>query len=210
MPVKSVTPRQQDRRDRILECTRRQVARHGYDGLSMRELAVEADVSTATLYNLFTSKDELILAASEELLAGIEARVLTEARGLIKLIAGLEATADVIVANPNYAAAMGRMLFAADASAPVVKILMDEPRRRYVTQLMQMSEDGQLVSHVEIGKLARSLAGGSWSVILMWMKGFIALHDFKAEYVGETLAILLPWMPEPLQKNYRRQTGLVR
>ena len=34
--VRGITQRQQERRDRILECTRQQVARLGYDGVNLR------------------------------------------------------------------------------------------------------------------------------------------------------------------------------
>ena len=206
--MKAITPRQQDRRDRILECTRQQVARLGYDGVNMRELAVEADVSTATLYNLFNSKDELILAASEALLAGIAEQV--EGRGIERLINQLETTADVIISNPNYADAMGRMLFAAEASAPVVKMMMDNSRRGYETVLRQMQAEGELVDVVDIDKLARNLAGVIWSVNLLWMKGFIALHDFREEYVGMLISYLLPWLSEDVKTELLERTGLIR
>lgn len=206
--MKAITPRQQDRRDRILECTRQQVARLGYDGVNMRELAVEADVSTATLYNLFNSKDELILAASEALLTGIAAQV--EGRGISRLIFQLETTAEVIVSNPNYADAMGRMLFAAEASAPVVKMMIDNGRRGYEVVLRQMQEDGELVAGVDIEKLARNLAGVIWSVNLLWMKGFIALHDFKEEYIGMLVSFLLPWLSDDARRVYEGRSGLVR
>lgn len=209
MPImKAITPRQQDRRDRILEITRQQVAQLGYDGVNMRELAVEADVSTATLYNLFNSKDELILAASEALLVGIAEQV--EGRGVQRLINQLEATADVIISHPNYADAMGRMLFAAEASAPVVKMMIDNSRRGYETVLRQMQADGELVDGVYIDKLARNLAGVIWSVNLLWMKGFIALHDFREEYVGMLISYLLPWLTEDTKADYLGRSGLIR
>ena len=206
--MKAITPRQQDRRDRILEITRQQVAQLGYDGVNMRELAVEADVSTATLYNLFNSKDELILAASEALLVGIAEQV--EGRGVQRLINQLEATADVIISHPNYADAMGRMLFAAEASAPVVKMMIDNSRRGYETVLRQMQADGELVDGVDIDKLARNLAGVIWSVNLLWMKGFIALHDFREEYVGMLISYLLPWLTEDTKADYLGRSWLIR
>jgi TetR/AcrR family transcriptional repressor of nem operon len=206
--MKAITPRQQDRRDRILEITRQQVAQLGYDGVNMRELAVEADVSTATLYNLFNSKDELILAASEALLVGIAEQV--EGRGVQRLINQLEATADVIISHPNYADAMGRMLFAAEASAPVVKMMIDNSRRGYETVLRQMQADGELVDGVYIDKLARNLAGVIWSVNLLWMKGFIALHDFREEYVGMLISYLLPWLTEDTKADYLGRSWLIR
>lgn len=208
--MKAITPRQQDRRNRILECTRQQVARLGYDGVSMRELAIEADVSTATLYNLFNSKDELILAASQELLADIVDQSGQGERGLSRFIKRLEVTAQTIVSNPKYADAMGRMLFVAEASAPVVKLLMDQSRRQNEISLREMQEDGDLIENVDLERLARDLAGISWSVNLMWMKGFIALHDFQHEYKGTVINALLPWLNDEQAAVYRKETGILR
>ena len=207
--MKVVTPRQQDRINRILECTRQQIARLGYDGVNMRELALEADVSTATLYNLFNSKDELILAASQELLAGAN-RISESAVGIGRVIKRHEAIADTIVANPNYAEAMGRMLFAADPSAPVVDQLIGQSKSVYEAELDKMQKLGELVAEVDVERLARDLAGGGWSIILLWMKGFIALHDFKVQYRGNAIALLLPWLTADLQSRYRTRTGVMR
>ena len=90
--VTSLTPRQRERHDRILACTRQQVARLGYDGVNMRDLAAAADVSTRTLYNLYENKDTLILAASRELLDAI-GQQLGDRTGMERLISRLDGTA---------------------------------------------------------------------------------------------------------------------
>ena len=61
--VKELTPRQESRRHRILKVTREMVADHGYEGMVMSEVAERADVSPTTLYNLYNTKDELLLEA---------------------------------------------------------------------------------------------------------------------------------------------------
>ena len=58
--VKSLTPRQEDRRDRILGVARQMVADYGYGGMVMSEVAERAEVSPTTLYNLYNTKDELL------------------------------------------------------------------------------------------------------------------------------------------------------
>ena len=44
----------------------------------------------------------------------------------------------------------------------------------------------------------------------MWMKGFIALHDFKDEYIGGLSAMLLHWFETSLEKQFREKTGVIR
>lgn len=55
-----------ERRARILAAARQQLARHGYDGLTMRDLAQAARVSVPTLYNLFGGKDAILASAMAE------------------------------------------------------------------------------------------------------------------------------------------------
>jgi AcrR family transcriptional regulator len=53
------------RRDEILAATGRLVASQGVDALSMRKLAEAAGLSVATLYNLFGSRDLILIALVE-------------------------------------------------------------------------------------------------------------------------------------------------
>ena len=62
------SPRQIARREAILKCARESLSKHGYEGLTMRGLAEEVGVATSTLYNLYGNKDDLLLAAVDDLL----------------------------------------------------------------------------------------------------------------------------------------------
>jgi len=126
--MKTLTPVQQQRRDRILSGARQQLSKHGYEGLNMRDLAVVAEVSTSTLYNLYQGKDALILAALEDLLAEINTTVVsTGVTGLDRSLKRIEVIADQIVETPKYAEAMGKMLFNAEPSHPIVQALIGAP-----------------------------------------------------------------------------------
>jgi len=60
---------------RILDAARSLVERDGLDGLSMRRLAGEADVSVRTIYNLFDDKDGLLRALVRESFDAMDAAV---------------------------------------------------------------------------------------------------------------------------------------
>ena len=70
--LRKLTPRQEDRRQRILASARDLVADQGYDGMVMSQVAERAGVSPTTLYNLYNTKDQLVLEALRELLADNE------------------------------------------------------------------------------------------------------------------------------------------
>jgi AcrR family transcriptional regulator len=202
--VKTLTAVQQQRRERILSSARSQLSILGYEGLNMRDLAVVAEVSTSTLYNLYQSKDTLILAALEDVLAGLNDVVISSgAIGLDKTIVRIEGLADQIVATPQYAEAMGRMLFNADQPDPIVKALMSAALALHTEELLEMKVAGELRDGVDEKFLARSMASTGWSVVLLWMKGYAALHDFRQEYIRNSLATLLPWVTAESEQKLR-------
>jgi AcrR family transcriptional regulator len=58
--------KKQEVRHRIIQAAAKLVAAEGLDGTTMEEVARAADVSVATVYNYFGSKNRLILAGVEE------------------------------------------------------------------------------------------------------------------------------------------------
>jgi AcrR family transcriptional regulator len=204
--VKILTAVQQQRRERILLSTRDQLSQFGYEGLNMRELAVIADVSTSTLYNLYQSKDTLILAALEDQLADINAVVAeTNTSGLGRFLARVDAVADQIVETPKYAEAMGKMLFGADAHDPIVQLLIGSSLSFNREELAEMAECGELRQETDRNFLARSLSSTGWSTVLMWMKGYVALHDFKQEYVRNAVTVMLPYVTQAAEVRLRQR-----
>ena len=204
--MKILTAVQQQRRERILLSARDQLSQVGYEGLNMRELAVIADVSTSTLYNLYQSKDTLILAALEDQLADINAVVAkTNTSGLGRFLARVEAVADQIVETPKYAEAMGKMLFGADAHDPIVQLLIGTSLSFNREELAEMASCGELRQETDRNFLARSLSSTGWSTVLMWMKGYVALHDFKQEYVRNAVTMLLPYVTQAAEVRLRQR-----
>lgn len=63
---RALSPRQRERRDRILEVTYALLARHGYDGVSMKMIAAQAGVAERTLFNIYSTKDALIAMSARE------------------------------------------------------------------------------------------------------------------------------------------------
>ena len=55
-----------DRRQCLLDCARRIECTEGTDALSIRKLASEANIAVGTVYNYFESKQEVLLAMTEE------------------------------------------------------------------------------------------------------------------------------------------------
>ncbi len=59
--VRPLTSMQQQRRDRLLDVAHQLASHGGYAAVTMRSVAEQADVSLATVYRYFSSKDHLII-----------------------------------------------------------------------------------------------------------------------------------------------------
>lgn len=66
IPATPSTPAQHGRHDRILQAAAAMLAAGGEDMLQMKDLAQRAEVSLATLYRYFPSKDHVLLAIARD------------------------------------------------------------------------------------------------------------------------------------------------
>ena len=203
MTEKQLTPRQADRRQRILEATRDLLADAGYEGLQMRLLAERAGVAPMTLYNLFGNKDDLILVALRDMLGDIARRAQsTGKRGIELLVENVALTAEQILTTPKYAQAMALMLFNAPEDSPIAQTLLinnvEQSRRR----ISEMLDAGEVDDTVDSELLARSLAVCGWAVILLWIKGVVPDAEFRHQYQCAPLLVLAPAMTKRSRLRY--------
>lgn len=188
----ALTPRQQERRRRILAVVRRLIGDLGYANLNMRDVALEAGVAHATLYNQFETKDGLVLAALRDNLEQIADRYTPAGQDAVgRYFELLGAVTDQIVDSPRYAEAMTQLMFNAGPSDEVTNLLVAQRIASDRESVRQMIIEGWLTQDAHVDVLARRLTGAFWSTMLLWMKGFIALHDLPGELLGAHRAVLL-------------------
>ena len=114
------SPRQRARRAAILDTTREILAKNGYDGTTIRDIASQAGVAKGTLYNIYGGKDGLIVSDIVDVREDIDKRAMEEfraSRGIGCILATDHAMIDQIVENPTYAEAVARAMFGAQAAA---------------------------------------------------------------------------------------------
>ena len=70
-----LTAEQRDRRRRVIDAAFELGAERGYDAVQMRDVSATANVSLATIYRYFSSKDHLLAAALIEWTGRLQARV---------------------------------------------------------------------------------------------------------------------------------------
>ncbi len=180
----TLTPKQAERRQRILVAVRKLVSNLGYAQVSMRDVAAEAGVAHATLYNLYTNKDNLVLAALQDNIGRV-ARIRQEenTNPVEKYLGIVRAVVQDVVDGPRYAEAMSQLLFNASPTDDVVKVLIANRIAYDRRSLLDMKDHGLIMDNADLEPLARQLTGTYWSSMLLWMKGFTALHDVPRETI---------------------------
>ncbi len=182
-----------ERGERILEVTREMLSEHGYHGVTMRAVAARAGVAKKTLYDRFNSKDELVLAALREVLAGVDARAHAAVGegGIDAILAYGVAVSRQIVRSPKYAAAMGHALFQADPKDTLIDALVVGAARRHEHALTQAQQKDEVPQGLDLARMGLQLSAQSWGVLLLWMKGLLPVRQVEREIKRAHLMMLM-------------------
>lgn len=191
---KTLTPKQEDRRHRILSAARDMVADHGYEGMVMSQVAERAGVSPTTLYNLYNTKDQLVMESLRELLMDNARHVaaVSESPGWHYLYQTVLSGANMATDSPAYAEAILVALQRAKAGDELVKLLLEDGGANMQSSLDAMQDNGELQKNVDTQELAFALNGAYWSTFFMWNKGVIKLQKLKRALLTTFLSLLIP------------------
>jgi AcrR family transcriptional regulator len=195
MPAtRSLTPNQAQRRAKILQATRDLVTRHGYHGTIMRDVAALANVSATTLYNLYNTKDELLLEALRDRIEAstVQARRHAPEPGYEYLLAHVRSVCRQTRRSPAYVNAIAQALFRSSPGDPLAEVLLAGLQEDVERSLRAMSDAGHLHPGAQIDLLARALTSSFWSNFLLWNKGRLALKDLETAQLNGYLSMLIP------------------
>lgn len=192
--VKTLTPRQQARRASILESVRSQLEESGYEGVSMRKVAEQANVSPSTLYDIYGSKESLILYAIENNLRNLAVEEDQYEPGLERFLHRLESISHFYEDTPDTAEAITKLFFQGNADSPANEVFLVNAIEARRTSLNEMLEMKQLKRGFDVEFYSRALISVTWGTALFWMKGFIRSEDFRSELVRSSMSMLLHGM----------------
>jgi AcrR family transcriptional regulator len=208
-----LTANQQNRRDRILAATRELVAQQGYDGMIMRDVATLANVSPTTLYNLYNTKDELLLAALRDKLTE-NLRVAAPdsfAQTYDYFAAQLQNSVRQTQESPAYAHAITQALMRANPGDPMVEYLIHNVQIGLLHGLEVMAARGELREGAELQAVAKSMTGAFWGTHLMLSKQELALSDLEntlnRSFISLLLPICRPKVRKDLEARYAKLAG---
>ena len=200
------SPRQVARQTKILATAREMLEEGGYDGLTMRGLAREAGVAQGTLYNLYGSKDDLIIAALDDLMTNLAAETIRRSghAGIDSILTSCTVTGRNIQRAPAYAEAMTRIIFSIQRDSPLVDLLFARAYPGIRHNLRAARDAGEMREGVDIDIIAKHLTGADWSVIILWMMGMLPLEDMIKERMRSVILVLLGVTCEPRTSQLRQ------
>jgi len=145
--MKVLTERQYRRREKILAAARDLISKHGYVGVTMRELAAKSNVTPKTLYHQFGNKEKLLRIAVEERFRHTYQAIVDHdvKKGIDKLFFIIDAVAESLRKNSSYAKALAPML-RSRKSDPFSSIRI----QTYRAAIKQIEAEGDFVDWIDV------------------------------------------------------------
>ena len=134
------------RRQQILEAARRLIESQGYEGLTMRNLAVESGVSVPTLYNLVGNKEQVFFAAVED---QTRAFVSSLERAGGDLIGVIETAVRQLVRRPRYYRALLLVLAHSERAGSARRHVGRAIAEQIAASLAELADAGRLAEWVD-------------------------------------------------------------
>jgi AcrR family transcriptional regulator len=177
-PPKAQAPARIRNRRRVLRAARALVAARGLQGLTMRDLAVEADVSVASLYNLIGGRDDVVRALGLYLLEELDDAFLhVKASDPIERAQQLLTTLiDTVVT---------------DLPQPLVHVLLSnvrlysrnpplQPSKPLTDAMEDMVASGMLNNDVSIKLIAKQVWWSHTAYLRQWADGHLNEQELRA------------------------------
>jgi AcrR family transcriptional regulator len=186
---RSITPGRRERQKlerehRILAAARRLFDRRGYLDTSMEDVARRAGLAVGTLYNYFSSKDQLLIALSRidtEHLLSIGERILADPpQDPVEAISALtEIMVNGITAGERR---LWRELFVASIAAPdTLGARLFALDMRLIAQLTSMLDLLKARGSIDAGVDTSRAAGLFYGICLTWTIAFATRDDLTIE-----------------------------
>lgn len=182
--------RQREREASILRSAREELTEKGYDRVTMNALAERAGVVKKTLYNLYGSKDDLLLAAISEIIDSYRGAAGTEEPGIPSIIASRVAATRQVLETPEYADAMTKAVAQVGPDHNLINVLIRGGVEFNTRHLRVAETNGELAAGTNVETLATHITSQGWGVTLLCMKGMIAREQLEQTSL-EGLALIL-------------------
>jgi AcrR family transcriptional regulator len=175
--------RQKERRLRILHHASSHLEQYGLEALTMQSIAEISEVSPRTLYNLFGSRDSLLLEAAYQQLSELqEIPAIRDAEpGIPRLLAFISNSMLRFEEMPEYGRAVISILLRADLDSEAAELRFG-PVQDFAYKSLCIAEDnGELSPGLNLEELSFQIAANEWGVLLLWEKGLLKSEQLQRQ-----------------------------
>ena len=192
---KYASPAQVERRKRILRETLQLLASESPSDISMAQIAELSDVSTKTLYNLFKSRNGLLLAAAAQTRADTQnsANVMNAPAGISRILELTRRTMDTFERSPEFMESAMSVVVGISAEDEAEHHRVGITQQWFYEALLVAESEDQLLPGTDCMQLSQLLAASQWGVTLMWQKGLISVETLRRQAVIKHCLDLMPF-----------------
>jgi AcrR family transcriptional regulator len=176
------------RRQQILEAARRLIESEGYEGLTMRSLAVESGVTVPTVYNLIGNKEQVLFDAVEDQTRAFVSN-LDRLDG--DLIAVFEATVRQLIRRPRYYRALLLLLANSERADSARRHVGRALAEQIAISLAKIDHMGELAKWVDPDVLAQRLHAHLDMASLEWARGSLTATSFRSAALFDVATSML-------------------
>ena len=189
------SPAQVERRKRILRETLKLLQEASPADISMAQIAELSDVSTKTLYNLFKSRNGLLLAAAAQTRADTQssADVMSAPAGISRILELTRRTLDTFERSPEFMESAMSVVVGISAEDEAEHHRVGKTQQWFYEALLIAESEDQLLPGTDCMQLSQLLAASQWGVTLMWQKGLISLETFRRQAIIKHCVDLMPF-----------------
>ena len=189
------SPAQVERRKRILRETLKLLQEASPADISMAQIAELSDVSTKTLYNLFKSRNGLLLAAAAQTRADTQssANVMSAPAGISRILELTRRTMDTFERSPEFMNSTMSVVVGISAEDEAEHHRVGMTQKWFHEALLVAESEGQLIPGTDCMQLSQLLAASQWGVTLMWQKGLISLETLRRQAIIKHCLDLMPF-----------------
>lgn len=189
------SPVQQERRQRILRATLELLKLDHPEEISMGQIAEASDVSTKTLYNLFSNRTTLLLAAASQHLDNLDtSEAIVEVEpGVARIVEFTRSALQLFQRAPNFMESVISVVVGISADEEAEHHRIGKTQARYLAELQAASQAGELLPDTDCEQLAQVLTASQWGVALMWQKGLMTADEMRHLAIQKHCVDLIPF-----------------
>ena len=189
------SPAQVERRKRIIRETLKLLQEASPAGISMAQIAELSDVSTKTLYNLFKSRNGLLLAAAAQTRADTQtsANVMSAPAGIPWILELTRRTMDTFERSPEFMKSAMSVVVGISAEEEAEHHRVGMTQKWFHEALLVANSEDQLLPETNCILLSQLLAASQRGVTLMWQKGLISVETLRRQAIIKHCLDLIPF-----------------